>query len=130
MAIGADAPSSLDVSIVGLRNLNGNILICLTANAGAFPNCKADVLARKLIVPAAKAGSVRFADLAPGAYALSLIHDENANGKLDMVLMIPREGFGFSGNPAVVFGPPKFAAARFGVGLGGNVQAVKVKYMF
>lgn len=130
MTVGAAEPSSLEVSITGMRSLKGNVLICLTANARAFPNCAADALARKLIVPAAKAGSVHFADLAPGLYAIALIHDENANGKLDTAMMIPREGFGFSMNPAIAFGPPKFAAARFGIGPGETAQSVKMKYMF
>lgn len=130
MTVGAAEPSSLDVSITGIRNLKGNVLICLTANARAFPNCAADALAHKLVVPAAKAGSIHFAGIDPGLYAISLIHDENANGKLDTAMMIPREGFGFSMNPAIVFGPPKFASARFDIGPGETAQSVKMKYMF
>ena len=81
-------------------------------------------------MPAAKAALVHFSDLAQGNYAVALIHDENANGKLDTALMIPREGFGFSNNPAIGFGPPKFAAARFAVGSGETTQSIKMKYMF
>lgn len=129
MTAGAAESSSLDVSITGMRSLKGNVLICLTANPMAFPDCSKDAHSHKLVVAAAKAGSVHFAELAPGLYAISLIHDENANGKLDTAMMIPREGFGFSMNPAIVFGPPKFASARFGIGPGENLQGVKVKYM-
>lgn len=128
--IAAAEPSSLDLRIVGLRSLKGNILICLTTNGGAFPNCAKDPQAHKTIVPAAKAALVHFSDLAQGNYAVALIHDENANGKLDTALMIPREGFGFSNNPAIGFGPPKFAAARFAVGSGETTQSIKMKYMF
>lgn len=130
LSIGAAEPASLDLSITGLRNLNGNVLICLTANAKAFPNCAKDAQARKAIVPAAKAANVHFADLATGIYAIALVHDENANGKMDVAIMIPREGYGFSRNAMGSFGPPKFAAAQFGVVPGGNVQAVRMKYMF
>lgn len=129
MTAGAAEPSSLDVSITGMRSLKGNVLICLTANPKAFPDCSKDAHSHKLVVAAGKAGSVHFAELAPGLYAISLIHDENANGKLDTAMMIPREGFGFSMNPAIVFGPPKFASARFGIGPGETVQSVKMKYM-
>ncbi|WP_246610957.1 DUF2141 domain-containing protein [Aquisediminimonas profunda] len=128
--VAAAEPSRLDLKIVGLRSLKGNILICLTANGRAFPNCAKDAEAHKMTVPAAKAASVYFSDLAPGTYAVALIHDENANGKLDTALMIPREGFGFSNNPAIGFGPPKFAAARFTVGSGETTQSIKMKYMF
>ena len=42
LSIGAGEPASLDLSITGMRNLNGNVLICLTPNAKAFPNCAKD----------------------------------------------------------------------------------------
>lgn len=127
-SIAAAAPSGLDLSITGLRNARGNVLICLTANAKAFPDCSKDAAAHKMVVPAGRAGSVHFADLAPGTYAVSLIHDENGNGKLDTAMMMPREGFGFSRNPAIRFGPPKFASAQFSIGTGETAQAIKVKY--
>ncbi len=65
---------------------------------------------------------------AAGTYAVSLIHDENGNGKLDTALGMPREGFGFSRNPAISFGPPKFKSASFAVN-GASAQTVKMKYM-
>jgi uncharacterized protein (DUF2141 family) len=129
LSLGAGEPASLDVSISGLRSLKGNVLVCLTPNAKAFPNCAKDAQARKAVVPAAKAATIRFADLAPGIYAIALVHDENGNGKMDVAIMIPREGFGFSRNAMGSLGPPKFAAAQFGIAPGENAQAVKVKYM-
>ena len=128
--VAAAEPSSLDLKICGLRNPKGNVHICRTTNARAFPNCARDPHARKMAVPATKAAARHVADLVPGIYAIALIHDENANGKLDTALMIPREGFGFSNNPAIVFGPPKFAAARFTVENGETTQSIKMKYMF
>ena len=130
MSVAAAEPPSLDVTVTNLRNAKGNVLICLTANPKAFPDCSKDAQSHKLVVAAAQAGSVHFAHLAPGIYAISLIHDENANGKLDTAMMIPREGFGFSMNPAIAFGPPKFASARFGIGPGETAQSVRMKYMF
>lgn len=126
----AEGPAGLDLKVIGLRSLKGNVLICLTTNGKAFPNCAKDGQARKMIVPAAKAANVRFTELAPGTYAVALIHDENANGKLDTALLIPREGFGFSNNPAIAFGPPKFGSASFPIGNGEATQSIKVKYMF
>ena len=129
MTAGAAEPPSLEISIAGLRSPRGNILICLTANAKAFPNCAKDAQARKMIVAAAGAAKVRFSDLVPGIYAIALIHDENGNGRMDAALFVPREGFGFSRNAVARFGPPKFAAAQFGIALGENIQAIKVKYL-
>lgn len=120
--------STLTVSVAGLRNQKGNVLVCLTANAKAFPDCSKDPAAHKRTVRASAAGSISFTGLADGTYALSLIHDENANGKLDTALAIPKEGFGFSRNPKIAFGPPKFASAAFALS-GSTAQTVKMKYM-
>lgn len=128
-ASAADASGSLELSIAGLRNAKGYVLICLTTNAKVFPDCSKDAGAHKLRVAAGNAAHVRFDGLVPGTYAVSLIHDENGNGKLDTLMMMPREGFGFSRNPAISFGPPKFGSASFAIGAGTVSQSVKMKYM-
>jgi uncharacterized protein (DUF2141 family) len=112
-----------------LRSVKGNVLICLTSKPKAFPDCSKDANAHKMTVAAKNAATVEFAGITPGTYAISLIHDENGNGKLDTRVIIPREGFGFSRNPTITFGPPSFAAASFGVVAGVNSQSVKFKYM-
>jgi uncharacterized protein (DUF2141 family) len=131
LSIAATSPSlgTLDVSVSGLRSAKGNVLICLTANPKFFPDCGKDPNAMKQSVAAARAGTVQFSAIVPGTYALALVHDENANNKMDVALFIPKEGFAFSRNPAVVFGPPKFAAAAFAIGAGTSVQRVTMKYM-
>lgn len=53
-------------------------------------------------------------NLKPGNYAFKFIHDENGNNKLDTNRMgIPIEGFGFSNNPKMTFGPPPFRKTVF-----------------
>jgi uncharacterized protein (DUF2141 family) len=42
---------------------------------------------------------------------------------------IPREGFGFSRNPAIGFGPPRFSAARFTLGSDAQKQQVRIRYL-
>ena len=124
----ATLASSLDISINGKRSAKGNVLVCLTANPKAFPDCSKDPKARTAKI-AASVPAVNFEGLAPGAYAVSMIHDENANGKMDVRVFLPKEGFGFSRNPAITFGPPKFGAAAFQVSEGANNQTVKLRYM-
>lgn len=126
----ADADSiAVEIKIDGLRSAKGNVLVCLTANPGAFPDCSKDINAIRAKVPVASAKSMLFDVPRSGQYAIAVIHDENANGKLDTRLMMPREGFGFSRNPSISFGPPKFASAQFTVGAAGTSQSVKMKYM-
>jgi uncharacterized protein (DUF2141 family) len=112
-----------------LRSVKGNVLICVTAAPKHFPNCDKDPAALKRTVAAARAGHITFADVRPGTYALALVHDENGNGKLDTRLIIPREGFGFSRNPTITFGPPKFSAAEIAVKGESTETLVKMKYM-
>lgn len=125
------APPDVSVAVTGLRSGKGNVMACLTAVPRAFPNCKDDPAAHRLVVPAVQAGVVLdFGAVLPGNYALSLFHDENGNGKLDTVMMIPREGYGFSRDAAVRFGPPKFAAAAFAVDGAAQRQTVRMRYIF
>ncbi len=125
----AQAPGILDVSVSGLRSLKGNILVCVTADAKAFPDCSKDANARKAVIPTNNSSHIYFHGMKPGTYAVSLVHDENANGKLDTKAMIPGEGFGFSRNPMILFGPPSFGGAKFTLDANGGAQAIKMKYM-
>ena len=55
-----------------------------------------------------------FMGVASGTYAVSVVHDENSNGKLDRNFIgVPREGVGASNDAKGHMGPPKFNAASF-----------------
>jgi len=123
------ATATIDVNIQGLRSTKGNVLICVTANPKFFPDCGKDPKSFRNSVPARSAATVAFTGINPGTYAVALHHDENGNSKMDMAVFVPREGFGFSRNPAVVTGPPKFKAAAVTVNGGEVSQTVKMKYM-
>ncbi len=124
---GASPTTRLDVDVAGLRSDKGMIRVCLTADPENFPNCVDDARASTKSVPARQHG-IGFDALPPGRYAVAVIHDENGNAKLDTFAGIPREGFGFSQNPTIRFGPPKFSAARFEI-TGPTRQQVRMKYM-
>ena len=119
---------SLEIDVAGMRSARGLIRICLTAEPRNFPGCVDDKHAVTRSVPASQ-HIIRFDDLPPGKYAAALIHDENSNAKLDTLLGIPREGFGFSRNPPIGFGPPRFAAAEFALGGVAETQQVTMRYM-
>jgi len=105
------------------------VRLCLTRNPAHFPDCNGDPAALKRSLPAARAASLSLGDVAPGVYALAVIHDENGNGRLDRFMAVPREGFGFSRNPRIRMGPPRFDEVRFEVGAGRVRQAVQMKYL-
>lgn len=130
MALSASpTTSTLDVSVHGLRSMKGNVLVCVTANPKFFPDCSKDPKSHRAKVAANNAGNVSFPGLVKGTYAVALIHDENGNSKMDMAIFLPKEGFGFSRNPVVVAGPPKFKAAAFAIDADEVSQRVKMKYM-
>jgi uncharacterized protein (DUF2141 family) len=55
-----------------------------------------------------------FKDVPLGEYAIAVVCDENANGKLDMVMgIMPAEPVAASNDARGSFGPPKYADARF-----------------
>lgn len=125
---GAAPIGTLDVDIAGLRSAKGMVRVCLTADPANFPRCVDDADAVTRSVPAGTR-SLRFAGLPYRGYAVAVIHDENGNARLDTLAGIPREGFGFSRNPAILFGPPRFAAARFELEGDAATQQVRMRYI-
>lgn len=127
----APAPQAADLQVLltGLRSAKGTVHLCLSADPGKFLKCKDDRAALSRSVPAGHAQRLDLGPVKPGTYALLIVHDENRNGKLDMMLGIPREGFGFSNNPAVKPRPPRWEEIRFTVPASAMVQQVRVRYV-
>ncbi len=125
---GAVATSDLAVDIANLRSHKGMVRVCLTADPANFPACIDDAKAVTRSIPASASG-LHFDGLPPGGYAIAVIHDENGNKKLDTFAGIPREGFGFSRNPPIAFGPPRFSAARFTLTGDADRQQVRMRYL-
>jgi uncharacterized protein (DUF2141 family) len=126
---GASAPVDLVVEVRGLRNQRGTVHVCLTRDPAHFPDCQGDAGSVRRSIPAARAGRITLPGVAAGDYALALVHDENGNGRLDTLVAIPREGFGFSRNPRIRFGAPRFRDARFTVEGGRTTLIVNVRYL-
>ncbi|QIL02108.1 DUF2141 domain-containing protein [Sphingomonas sinipercae] len=122
------ATTQLDVSIEGVRNQRGLIHACLTADEHFFPDCRKDPQALKRTAPATTRNLI-FTGYPPGDYALTVVHDENGNQRLDTMLGIPKEGFGFSRNPVVRFGAPRFKQVDIKLELGFTRAAVRMQYI-
>ncbi len=104
----------LRVEISAARTDQGKVLCALFGSYDGFPG---DV--SKAITGASGSLSsgrtvCEFRDLKPGEYAVSVVHDEDSDGKLKTGWFgIPKEGVGASNDAKGSFGPPKFNAARF-----------------
>ena len=134
MVLAANVPAprtaGVEVHIGDLRSTKGLVRACLTADPDSFPKCNLDPAARKVAVPAGNAGSIVFKGVQPGRYAIAVLHDENGNGKADRAItMIPKEGFGFSRDAKVSFGPPKFEDAAFTLGTDKREMAIRMRYI-
>lgn len=127
--IGAMPVGRLEIVVGNLRSSKGLVRVCLTADPDNFPACVNDARAITRTVPAREA-TIDVSGLPHGNYAFAVIHDENSNAKLDTFAGIPKEGFGFSRNPAATFGPPRFAAARFALDSDAELQQVRMRYIF
>jgi len=88
----------IHVQIDGLRNDKGKVVCSLYASADGFPKDADKAKAHTSAAITDKRAVCDFAGIAPNAtYAVSVFHDENANGKLDTNFMgMPREGVGAS----------------------------------
>lgn len=124
------AAANVTVTVTGLRSTKGQVLACLTARPRSFPNCARDPEARSLKIDAGGDGQLDFGPVPAGRYAISLFHDENGNGKMDKRLIMPREGYGFSRDAPVRFGPPSFDSAAFTVGGTAQHQTIHMRYIF
>ena len=124
----AAPPPTVEISVTGLRSEKGQVLVCLTPNRKAFPDCSKDAGSVRMVVKAIDAENFAVHAPAAGTYAIAVVHDENGNNKLDTAIFIPKEGFGFSRNPTITVGPPSFKSASFAVA-GDMRQSIKMKYM-
>ncbi len=117
------------IRVDGLRNVRGSVLVCLSPDPVGFPDCTRDPAARRLRVASSAAGAIRTRAVTGQTYAIAVVHDENGDGRLGTMLGIPREGFGFSRNPPMRMGPPRFRDAQFTVGSTPTTQEVRLRYL-
>lgn len=119
--MGMERPPTI-VLVQGVRSSKGQVACALFASADGFPS-KQDKAHVGQVVEA-KAGSIEFEfeGVPHGQYAISVLHDENNNGRLDTnILGMPREGYGVSGNAYRRFGPPRYPDALIDLGPGAAV---------
>jgi uncharacterized protein (DUF2141 family) len=118
------------VQISGLESNSGKCILYLYKDKKGFPNNANKAISTITVsIKDGKAIGI-FQGLSSGGYAVSVVHDENGNGKLDNnFLGIPKEGIGTSNNPKSSFGPPSFEDARFNITTKSNSINITIKYL-
>ena len=119
--------ADLRVTVEGLRNDVGFLRLAFFDQAKEFPHGK-QVRGKDV---SAKTGDMVlvFKNMSPGFYALAIHHDENTNKEMDTNFIgLPKEGYGFSNNARVIFGPPTFEAATFEISKGPAAISLRLAY--
>ena len=125
---GSSMPEQNDLVVIvqGLKNDDGSVMVGLFDNDDDFLERPVTGKVASIVSGTAE---VVFGNLKPGKYGISVIHDENDNGKLDSnSIGIPKEGFAFGNNAMGMFGPPSFRKASITVGQGPVKQTLTMRY--
>jgi uncharacterized protein (DUF2141 family) len=113
---GREGPLRLYVDVEGVRSAEGLVAVTLYADdSSRFLAKRGSLYVGR--VPA-KAGETRVCIFLPaaGTYALAAYHDADADRKYDRTAVgLPAESYGFSNNPAVFLGMPRFSSVRLAV---------------
>ncbi len=120
---------SLTIDVNELRNSNGTVLFALYNREDAFPDEHYKKYFKKLTGKIVNgASSVTFKNLPEGKYAVSILHDEDNDGKIKKGIILPKEGIGFSNYKSIGFSNrPSFTKASFSVL---NDKKIKVNIIY
>ena len=104
---------TLSINITNVHKAEGTVMLQILTEQ----QFKEDTKPTAAFMQAAQTGEMLYrATLAPGAYALRIMHDVNDNGELDANFVgIPTEPWAFSNNATGNFGPPTWEDVRFEV---------------
>ena len=127
----AQDTSTLTVRITGARNTKGQIGVILFQDAQGFPDNTSKAIRQQSvdIDTNTMSAQVTFKGLPQGIFAVSVLHDENGNGKMDKNFMgMPKEGYGASNNPKKQRRAPSFDEAKFS--LNAAQQTIDIKLIY
>ena len=105
------AQNTIEVQVTGFDSNEGTARVGLFNNQDTFLYTPDYKLTSKI---SNQEASVVFVDIPDGVYAISVYHDEDDNGKLNLIMgILPSEDTGTSNNPSVKMGPPKWEESKF-----------------
>ena len=102
----SDITSAVTIKLEPNNIKNGSIRICLVNNAQDFP----DKCTIGKVFDIQPNGLYTIGEVKSGKWAVSVFHDADNSTKLEKNFMgIPKEAYGFSNNPKILFSAPSFA---------------------
>ncbi|MEJ2408311.1 MAG: DUF2141 domain-containing protein [Novosphingobium sp.] len=124
----AQPQSTFTLTVTDLHSTKGQIVACLWRDKDKFPSCEKSKTALKRSFPVT--GTTMHVTLplpASGQYAVTVVHDEDGNGKTKRNFIgMPLEGVGISNNPG---GMPGYNKSLTEIAPGGTVT-IRMKYLF
>jgi uncharacterized protein (DUF2141 family) len=121
----------IEVTVTGVATTKGMVGCALFSSKAGFPlESKKHAVAQVRVDATGGLASCVFENVAPGDYAIAVVHDANGNGQADTnFLGIPTEGVGVSNNALPKLSLPTFEGCRFGVTAGQTVkQGISMRY--
>jgi uncharacterized protein (DUF2141 family) len=121
----------ITVRVTGARNTKGKIWVTLFQDAQGFPDDPSKSIRQQSVEidPSSMSVQVNFKDVPQGTFAVSVLHDENGNGKMDKNFVgMPKEGYGASNNPKKKRRPPTFDEAKFS--LNASEQTIEIGLIY
>jgi len=130
--VGAEpSPNTVTISVEAgpLRNSKGSLACRLHASPEGFPRSGSGAVTQRVKIAGPSARCV-FENVAPGTYAVVVLHDENDNRQCDKNrLGIPIEGYGVSNNHTYVMSAPTWKESKFVVESGKQrTLAISLRY--
>ena len=121
---------TLKISITGLRNNSGSVIL------GFYNNDKAFAAETPLFTKVeSKASTVNhvltlnYTGIKPGTYGVVMLDDENNNNKMDYGWILPEEGYGFSNYTHFGLTKPKVSKFSFTITNENKAVEIKVQYL-
>ena len=124
------AGATVTATVLNLRAHKGNVVCRLYVSEADFPRGPGGNVRKKVAVVPGRPTRCTFEGVAPGTYAMTFIHDENDNGKLDKnFLGVPTEGYGVSNNRTYATKAPTWAESKFVVERGSRRElGIELRY--
>ncbi len=124
----SDSLATLEITFTGIRNNLGLIVIGINDSPKGWPRKPMMDSHRKKTGLQNGSLTVKIEDIKYGIYAVSVLDDENSNLKMDKLLRMPREGYGFSNDVKMRMSAPNFEDCSFKIDKASQKISIEMKY--
>ncbi len=127
-----DARTAIDVTLTGngFRSTNGLARFAIFNGPAGFPDTPGKAMFTNSCAIAGNRAVAIIRNVMPGTYAIAILHDENANGKMDYTMLrFPSEGFAVSGSDRSFFIRPRFANSTMELSHSNATIKLDIRYM-